>query len=67
MTRRQAAAVMSDDALRRELKKLDRAWNELNAALEASGGASGSPGEWIYERQMEIETELQRREKAIKP
>ena len=44
-----------------ELFSLEAKLQELYAALEESGGHGGSPGEWIYERIDELETELDRR------
>lgn len=55
------AREMTDAELLAELNVLGRKWDDLRAALEESGGASGSPGEWIYERMGEIETEQRRR------
>jgi hypothetical protein len=51
----------------RELAKTQEEWDQLRADLEESGGHSGSPGEWLYERMNEIETELGRRGFAITP
>lgn len=57
-----SAAAMTDGEIAAELEALDRQWSELRAALEESGGHSGSPGEWMVERMWELEGEQNRRD-----
>jgi hypothetical protein len=52
---------MTDAELAAEDVRLGEQWVALREALEECGGASGSPGEWLYERLDEIETEMKRR------
>jgi hypothetical protein len=56
------ASKMTDSQIAIELKKLEREWDDLRDDLEESGGMSGSPGEWLYERMNELETEQKRRQ-----
>jgi len=58
------AKDMTDLDIARELDVLDTQVDELRSDLEESGGMSGSPGEWIYERMDELETEMRRRRQA---
>jgi hypothetical protein len=55
------ATLMSDILLHAELKRLETWFDHVTEQLRNSGGASGSPGEWLVERMDEIETELKRR------
>jgi len=52
------ANEMTDDAIAAELKKLGKEWDDFRADLESM---PGSPGEWMYERMDELETEQRRR------
>lgn len=56
-----SASEMSDQAIAAEMTVRERQWEEMMAPLEESGGASGSPGEWLTERLDELDTEIQRR------
>ncbi len=58
------ARMLSDAQIALEEVWLGKRWDELRDALEESGGASGSPGEWIWERMGELETEAKRRSEA---
>lgn len=52
------AKVMQTAAIEAHIDALHTQIDEYFACLE---GKSGSPGEWMYERLNELETELQRR------
>lgn len=55
------AYMLSDAQINAEEAWLGREWDEMRDALDESGGPSGSPGEWIWERLGELETEMRRR------
>lgn len=59
------AKHMTNTELWQELTTAQAEWDQLRADLEETGGHSGSPGESLYERMNEIETELGRRGLAI--
>lgn len=61
------ASSLTDEQLAAEEAWLDKEWEDLRTALEESGGFSGSPGEWIWERSGEIETVRLRRAAAQVP
>ena len=60
-TYKRRAASLTDTEIQAELAWLDGKWDALRDVLEESGGCSGSPGEWIFERQSELDAELRRR------
>ena len=57
-----AARYLSDAQITAEEAWLGAEWDRLRDALEESGGHGGSPGEWIWERMGELETEHKRRQ-----
>lgn len=63
-TLRMPASALTDEQLHAEEEYLDKTWAEIRAALEESGGAGGSPGEWVWERRGEIDTARLRRRSA---
>lgn len=56
-----ACREMTDAELVAEEERVGRIWDDTAAALEESGGAAGSPMEWMSERFDEIATEQARR------
>ena len=60
-TRGVPARRLSDAQLAAEEAWLGARWDALHDSMEESGGHSGSPGEWIWERLGELETEAKRR------
>lgn len=52
--------TMSDDEIRQELDQIGKDFVASRADPEFDGHC-GSPGEWMYERIGELETELRRR------
>jgi hypothetical protein len=54
---------MTDRELSMELKRLECLFDQARSAEEGRGG---SPGEWIWERMQELETEKKRRGQAKK-
>lgn len=50
---------MSDEEIAKELTELGRKWDGFRASEDSGHG--GSPGEWMYERMGELETEQKRR------
>ncbi|MGX7708021.1 hypothetical protein [Methylobacterium sp. Gmos1] len=58
---------MSDADLIAEDQNLAREWREMRQSLDECGGASGSPGEWLWERMGELEAELKRRGLPVSP
>ena len=60
-----AARNMTDEQIAAELKTLGDRWDEFRKRMvEDDEGYGGSPGEWMYERMSELETEQQRRATA---
>ena len=55
------AKDMTDAEISAEIEKHWLRWDKTRASVEQSGGASGSPGEWIIERLWELETERKKR------
>lgn len=55
------ARELTDAELRNELGSMFNRERELCEALDESGGASGSPMEWLYERWDELEAEAVKR------
>lgn len=53
------AAEMTDKEIETELEKLGDQWSDLRSDPDA--GHAGSPGEWMYERMDELETERKKR------
>lgn len=64
MTARLTAAQMTDEQIVAEVQSLCARWDVLRAAN--SDGCGGSPGEWMFERLDELETE-QKRRTALSP
>lgn len=52
------ARHMKDEAIARELSRLEKKWAALRSGDDGHGG---SPGEWMVERMDELETEQRRR------
>lgn len=57
------AREMTTAALLEELGQWDKKFDDFRQSLDESGGMAGSPGESLYERLMELETELIKRGK----
>lgn len=55
------ADALTDHELALEITRLEHQWDNLFAALEESGGCSGSPGEWLTERLTELDSERRKR------
>jgi hypothetical protein len=55
------ATQMTDQQISAELASMDLQWEELQRHLDECGGMAGSPGEHLYERTNELETEQNRR------
>jgi hypothetical protein len=49
---------LTDEEISRELSDLEKKWDDSRLSDEGRGG---SPGEWMYERIGELETEQKRR------
>ena len=64
LTLRIPATRLSDAEIDAEEKWLGVQWDASRDALEESGGMSGAPGEWMWERLGELETEAMRRAKG---
>ena len=62
-----SAKEMSDGDIASEISAFQMRWDELRTAISECGGASGSPGKWLYERWGELETERERRLILIAP
>lgn len=59
--RKRVAREMTDIQLREALADVAAKWDAMHSDPEFEGH-SGSPGEWMFERMNEIETEIRRRE-----
>lgn len=60
-TLRTPAHLLSDAQITAEEAWLGAEWDALRDAIEESGGMSGSPGKWMWERLGELKTEAKRR------
>lgn len=60
------ARMLSNAQIDAEEAYLGAKWDEIQDALIESGGMSGSPCEWIWERLGELEAEARRRAEAAR-
>ena len=52
------ASEMTDEQIASEMASLEVEWRKFQSKCD---GAAGSPGEWMFERMDELETEKKRR------
>ena len=56
------ATALTDEEITRELGDLEAKWERFRDS--DNEGHGGSPGEWMYERMLELEGELNKRDPA---
>lgn len=58
---RKKATTLTDAEIKHDLLAFENHFCEFRREVDEDGGMAGSPGEWMYERMSELETEQSRR------